>query len=171
MDQDLDQIGIGRDLSVKEYRVLLALHSAGGEAQMSDLTDATGMSNHLVNHYLKQEGKLIDLGLAEHVKGDLTGGIPRGGYTYALTEKGRKVVSLAQEDYSLTPLEEGEVRRRLEELDERLSRIEERLDQVVADVASNTEATEGNHETIQKLGRAGKAAANRIRELEKHVGI
>ncbi len=165
---------IANDLSKNGYRVLLAVQTAGGEARTSKITEITGLSNPLVNYYLKGEGKLIDQELVELVEEDeleLDKGlnVPRDGYLYRLTERGRETLSAAQEEYQLTALEEGEVRRRFDDLEERMSRVEERLDQVVADVDANSEAAEENDEMIQGLGRAGKAAARRIEELEEEV--
>ncbi|WP_331232288.1 hypothetical protein [Natronorarus salvus] len=158
---------IAEDISRKPYRILLAIQNEGGEARTPAITEYTGYPNHIVNYYFDQ---LRNADLIKRVD-DGTGGpgIPREGYLYRLQERGVETLSAAQEDYQLDPLEQGEVRRRFDDLDRRMSRVEQRLDQVVAETANYSEALDENSETIQGLGRAGKAAANRIRKLEEEI--
>lgn len=167
MDIETEPWEIASDLSRNGYRVLLALQTNGGEARTSMLREQTEMSNQLVNYYLTGDENLSDGGLVERVdEADLERGrglnIPREGYLYRLTERGRDTLSAAHEDYAFDPLEEGEIRRRFDDLEERMGQVEQRLDRISGELTQNTEEKE-------KAGRAIKELIEDVERLQQHI--
>jgi DNA-binding PadR family transcriptional regulator len=160
MEPDAEPWEIAKEISRKPYRILLAIQAEGGGARTPEIREFTGHPNHIVNYYYDQ---LMNAGLIERADEDRLGGeIPREGYLYRLTERGRETLSAAQEEYQLDPLEEGEVRHRFDDLEDRTSRVEERLDQHAGEIA-------GHDEQITGLGRAGGEVLDRVEELEATV--
>lgn len=119
---------IAGDLTRKQYLTLAAVRNAGGEARTADVTSSRDeLYNELVNAHFR---KMLDAGLLESPDRDGPDNDPtprKKGYTYRITDKGREVLSSAQEDYGLDPLEEGAVRRRFDRLEDRVGGIEDSL--------------------------------------------
>lgn len=141
---------IARDMTRKQYKTLAAIQNNGGEARTSEITAATDdLYGQLVNQHYK---KMTPAGLIEKVdEGQDTDrpGLPRDGHCYRITERGQQVLSAAQEDYGIDPLEEGVVRRRFDKIEDRLDAIEQTLQKDVKtnrsasdDVASEERVTE-----------------------------
>jgi DNA-binding MarR family transcriptional regulator len=170
MDPDAEPWEIAKDLSRKQYRILLAIQSSGGEARTRNVTSTTGLPNNQVNYHYD---KLMNADLIERLDGSeetaQPGSLPRRGYTYRLTERGREALSAAQEDYSLTPLGEGEVRRRFDDLEGRVERIEERLDQVVGDQHQQNQKLEQHDEDIEGIGKALKRLVGEFQEFRERL--
>ncbi|WP_306060022.1 hypothetical protein [Natronococcus wangiae] len=128
MDIGQDPYEIAADLSRKPHKILIAIRSRGGTAKTSMITEDTDLDGGTVNYYYKQ---LMRANLIERIdENDSGSGIPREGYTYQITERGNDVLTAAQEDYSLDPLEEGVVRRRFDDLEARVEAVEEDIQEM-----------------------------------------
>lgn len=176
MDPDAEPWEIARDMTRKQYKTLAAIRNVGGEARTSDVTSsADELYNELVNNHFR---KMTAADLIEAVDRDQDGDRsrpPQKGYTYRITDRGRDVLSTAQEDYGMDPLEEGVVRRRLDELDGRLGAVEETLQEDVetggsgsADVALE-ERVDELESTIEGLTRDMEKVVDMVRDLEDEV--
>lgn len=128
MELDDEPWEIARDLTRKQYKTLAAVQHAGGEATTSEITSSdTDLYNTLVNSHFR---RMTDADLVKRLDpgdGEDASKIQRVGYTYRLTDRGREVLSAAQEDYGMTSLEEGTVRRRFDRIEDRLASVEEQV--------------------------------------------
>ncbi|NKE37761.1 hypothetical protein GWG54_18520 [Natronococcus sp. JC468] len=119
-----DPSEIAQNLSNKPHRILIAIRTRGGVVPKARITEDTGLESNLINHHLQN---LMDAGLVERVDDTPPDEVSREGYTYQITDRGEEVLTAAQEDYNLTPIEQGEVRRRFDDIEERTSDIEARI--------------------------------------------
>jgi hypothetical protein len=131
MDSDQEPWEVARDLTRKRYMTLNALRNQGGEARTPAITSSSDeLYNQIVNDHLK---RMIGAELVEKIdEGERSAGgaLPKEGYKYRITDRGKKVLSEAQTNYDLTPIEEGEVRRRFDELEARVEKLERENEQL-----------------------------------------
>lgn len=170
MESDQEPHEIAADLSRKPHRILMAIRNRGGEAKTSVITEDTDIDGSQVNYHYKG---LMRANLIERVDEDTNDDpIPREGYTYRITDRGKKVLSAAQEDYGMTPLEEGVVRRRLDELDGRLGAVEEALQEDIATDGTDVDLEERMNELeefVEGLREDMEKVVDMVRDLEDGI--
>lgn len=131
MGPDQEPWEVARELTRKRYMTLNAIRNQGGEARTSEITSSSNeLYNQIVNDHLK---RMISAELVEKIdEGERSegGALPKEGYKYRITDRGKKVLAEAQTNYNLTPIEEGEVRRRFDELEARIEELEQENEQL-----------------------------------------
>jgi DNA-binding MarR family transcriptional regulator len=153
MEPDQDPHEIAANLSRKPHRILIAIQSRGGAAKTSAITEDTDLDGSTVNYHYKG---LMNANLIERTDDDPGDGIPREGYTYQITDRGKEVLKSAQEDYGLDPLEESVVRRRFDDLEARMSATEELVHNQSGGEKSQSD---GDQEELEE----------RVESLERHM--
>ncbi|WP_255171193.1 hypothetical protein [Natrononativus amylolyticus] len=168
MDPTAEPWEIARDMTRKQYLTLAAIWNNGGEARTADVTSSSdALYNELVNNHFR---KMIAANLLEETDEDRDrrSSPPSRGYGYRITDRGREVLSAAQEDYGMNPLEEGVVRNRLDELDGRLRAVEEELQDTDDDQSDDLERQiDELHEDFEALTRDVERVIDMVRALEK----
>ncbi|WP_114577201.1 hypothetical protein [Saliphagus sp. LR7] len=128
MDETDEPWEIARDLTQKQYKSLAALRNLNGEARTPEVTGAVeGLYAQIVNQHYQ---KMIGAGLVEKVdegRGDGSHPLPREGFKYRITERGREVLTAAQEDYGMSLPEERTVRKRFDRLEGRIGSLEQQV--------------------------------------------
>lgn len=118
---------IAKEISRKPHRILIAIRHRGGDAKTSSITSDTDIDAPLANYHLKN---LMRAGLVKRHDETDPASVQRDGYTYQITDRGKEVLTAAQEDYNLTPIEEGEVRQRFNDLEARVEKLEQENEQL-----------------------------------------
>ncbi|MFC4990381.1 hypothetical protein [Saliphagus infecundisoli] len=128
MDETDEPWEIARDLTQKQYKSLAALRNLGGEARTPKVTGAVeGLYAQIVNQHYQ---KMIGASLVEKVdegRGDGSHPLPRDGFKYRITDRGRDVLTAAQEDYGMSLPEERTVRKRFDRLEGRIGSLEQQV--------------------------------------------
>ncbi|AGB39804.1 hypothetical protein [Natronococcus occultus] len=147
MDPDQEPWEVARELTRKRYMTLDAIRNEGGEARTSGITSSSPeLYNQIVNDHLK---RMIDAELVEKIdEGQRSpgGALPKEGYKYRITDRGKEVLAEAQTNYDLAPVEEGEVRRRFDELEARIEKLEKENEQLRSILYDPHE----NHDTLEE---------------------
>ncbi|WP_114578604.1 hypothetical protein [Saliphagus sp. LR7] len=175
MEPTQDPHEIAAELSRKTHRILAAIRNRGGEATTSEITSATNLDNSLVNYHYK--GLLRAEVIEKISEGDTSQGLPREGFSYRITDRGREVLSAAQEDYDMTALEEGAVRRRFDRIEDRIGGIEDSLqarseaddqDDRDGDLEERVASLESDFEDlVEDVG----TVVERLEEVREEVGV
>lgn len=169
---------IARDLTEKRYRSLATLRDLGGEARTTEVTSAAeGLYSQLLGEHYRL---MDDAGLVEKIDEgppDDSSPLPREGYKYRITDRGRDVLSAAQEDYGMSLPEERTVRRRFDRLEERVSGIEDSLqarseagdqDGRDGDLEERVASLESDFEDlVEDVG----TVVERLEEVREEVGV
>ncbi|MFC4440435.1 MULTISPECIES: hypothetical protein [Natrialbaceae] len=143
MEADQDPWEIAEEISRKPHKILIAIRHRGGDAKTSSITSDTDIDAPLANYHLKN---LMRAGLVKrHDEGD-PASVQRDGYNYHITDRGKEVLTATQEDYNLTPIEEGEVRRRFDDLEARVEKLEQENKQLRSVLYDSHE----NYETLDE---------------------
>lgn len=121
------------DLDDKSYKVLTALNDAGGESNTSEITNETGLENHIINYRFNKLGVTGNnsLGLLRTFKqtreeGGLTP--PKG---VELTTRGQAAIDAGLLD---THTPEPSLEERVEQLEKENTALETQLDNVFEDL-------------------------------------
>jgi predicted transcriptional regulator len=154
---------IARDLSNKPHRILISIQTRGGCVPKARITEDTGFESNLINHHLQN---LMDAELVRRVGDTSPDEVTREGYTYQITEKGEDVLTAAQEDYNLTPIEQSEVRRRLEQLEARTENLEKQNQKLVEEVEEHTEENERLEGRIDDMRDANSQLWEDVQKLK-----
>ncbi|MDG5821578.1 MarR family transcriptional regulator [Natronococcus sp. A-GB7] len=127
MEPGQDPHEIAANLSQKRHRILVSIRTRGGTAKTSEITTDTDLDSSLVNYHYK---RLMEASLIERTDKDRDDPMPREGFTYQITNRGKNVLSAAQEDYGMDPLGGRIVRQRLDDLEARTEKLEQENDQL-----------------------------------------
>jgi DNA-binding PadR family transcriptional regulator len=169
MDPEQEPYEIAKDLTRLRYKTLAALQNLDGEARTSEITSSDDDLYHqLVNeHY----SIMIPAGLIEKIdEGDPDEpGIPREGYKYRITDKGRAVLTAAQENYDLSPIGEGVVRRRFNDLEDELADHETRIKKLTEENEQLREEKDELEERFDKAVDGLRDMWDKVDELEDKV--
>jgi DNA-binding HxlR family transcriptional regulator len=167
MHPDQEPWEVARDLTRKRYMTLNAIRNQGGEARTPEITSSSDeLYNQIVNDHIK---RMINAGLVEKIdEGERSegGALPKEGYKYRITNRGKEVLAEAQTDYSLTPIEEGEVRRRFDELEARVEKLEKENEQLRSILYDPHE----NHDTLEEWVEAIRDNLLVLRDEVKNSG-
>jgi len=143
MAQDHEPWEIAKNLSPKRHKILISIRTRGGTVQKSLITQDTELDSSLINHHLRE---MMAQNLVERTDTGPDGEIPQDGYTYQITDRGRDVLNEAQESYELTPIEERAVRRRFDDLEARVEKLEKENEQLRSILYDPHE----NHDTLEE---------------------
>jgi DNA-binding MarR family transcriptional regulator len=127
MAQDHESWEVAKNLSPKRHKILMSIRTRGGIVQKSLITQDTELDSSLINHHLRE---MMAQNLVERTDTGPDGKVPQEGYTYQITDVGRDVLNEAQERYELTPIEERAVRRRFDDLEARVEKLEQENEQL-----------------------------------------
>lgn len=152
------------DLDRKSKQVLEAVYEHGGDAQVGEVSDFTGIKSTQI-HYRIDE-KLEPGGLVESRKIDAEG--PMGVKVVSLTDDGTEVVGqVLDEDSGPTVVEQvRELRAVVESLNDTVQSFDGRLDHVESRISDVEETTEAQVEEVLGRLRDREALAEAIDDVE-----
>lgn len=130
MDMTQEPYEIAGELSQKQLRIMESIRTRGGEAKTSKITDDTELDSSLANYHFK---KLMGAELLERLDEESDDPMPREGFTYQITHRGKEVLSEAQQSYGMDPLGERVVRQRFEDLEGRVEKLEQEKEQLTSE--------------------------------------